>query len=111
MGLQDLTTNGVNVPINIKKIDVKDILEEKCNNIELGLLELINKESLSIPELIYILARTLIDVGYSLEGINGNLTYEDMWRLYGENPSLGNALMAQGADMLVEWLKKLPEEI
>ncbi len=92
--------------INIKKIDVQEIDEKKCDKVELGLLRIVNKESLSIPELIYVLARTLIDVGYSLEGIQDSLTYEDMWRLYSENPNLGNALMAQGADMMTEWLKK-----
>jgi hypothetical protein len=79
---------------------------ERCESIEQQIIDILNsKPGLNLRELVLVLAQTLIDVGGSIEGVKTKLTYNNMWRRYAVEPTLGNALMAQGTDMLNDWLK------
>jgi hypothetical protein len=81
---------------------------ETCERVEQEVLDILNKSKLNLMELILVLAQTLIDVGGTLEGVKDKLSYNDMWRRYATEPTLGNALMAQGTDILHDWLR-IPE--
>jgi hypothetical protein len=94
------------VPVTLDEARKSPINLEKCEIIEQQIIDILNKEpGLNLKELILVLAQTLIDVGGTLEKVDTKLTYTDMWRRYAVEPTLGNALMAQGSDILHDWLK------
>jgi len=81
---------------------------ELCEETEQEVLNILNKSNLNLKELVVVLAQLLIDVGGTIEEVKDRLTFTEMWRRYAEEPTLGNALMAQGSDILHDWLK-IPE--
>lgn len=97
------------MPVKAEEITRSPIDMEKCEKAEDELLGVLNKNNLSLRELIYLLAKTLIDVGGTIEGVKKKLTFDDMRKQYAMEPTLGNALMAFGTDVLSEWLK-IPEK-
>ena len=95
--------------VTIADIRSNPIDMAKCEVAEQRILDILNESDLGLGELLFVLAQTLIDVGGTLEGVNEKLSFTMMWRRYATEPTLGNALMAQGSDILREWLR-LPED-
>ena len=98
------------MPITLDDARKSPVDMKKCETIEQRLINILNEDpGLNLKELILVLALTLRDVGGTLEGVNTKLSYNDIWRRYAVEPTLGNALMAQATDMLHDWLK-IPEK-
>jgi hypothetical protein len=94
------------MPITLGDVRTSPINTEKCERKESQILDIFNEgHDLNLRELIFILGQLLIDIGGTLEQIDEKLTCNDMWRRYAVNPTLGNALIAQGADILYEWVR------
>ena len=93
--------------VTLDNIRTSELDTAKCEAVEQKIIDILNSSNLNLLELIFVLAQTIIDVGGTIEGINKKLTYTDMWRRYATEPKLGNALMAQGADILHDWLRIL----
>lgn len=91
---------------DVRKSSANSVL---CEVVEQQIIDILNSSDLNLRELVLVLAQTLIDVGGTLEEVKDKLTYSDMWRRYAMEPTLGNALMAQGTDILHDWLK-IPEK-
>jgi hypothetical protein len=83
--------------------------KEKTLKITENIVEVINNEKLTPNELISILATLLFSVGESLEGCRG-LSSEKILTRFATQPTLGNALMAQGLHMKETWVKNKKEE-
>lgn len=82
----------------------------KCEAVEQQVLDVLNWDpGLNLKELVLVLALTLRDVGGTLEKVDTKLSYNEVWQRYAVEPTLGNALMAQGTDMMHDWLK-IPEK-
>jgi hypothetical protein len=95
------------MPVTLDDVRKSPIDSELCEKAEQMLIDILNNSRLNLRELVLVLAQTLIDVGGTLEGVEDKLSYNDMWRRYAVEPTLGNALMAQGTDILHDWLKVL----
>lgn len=93
------------MPVALEDIRNSPIDTSLCEQVEQEFLDILNSRQLNLREVIHVIAHLLIDTGGSLEGLQCKLSCEDMWRRYALEPRLGNALMANGADMLHEWLK------
>jgi len=101
------------MPITMADTQRAPIDTDKCERVEQQIIDALNGSDLSLRELIFVLAQTLIDVGGTLEGVDCKLDIDSMWRRYAVEPKLGNALMANGSDMLREWIKieETPEDV
>ncbi|MHA2069739.1 MAG: hypothetical protein ACXABY_35700 [Candidatus Thorarchaeota archaeon] len=97
------------MPVTLEDVRKSSINEEHCERVEQRMLDILNNSDLNLRELVFVLAQILIDTGGTLEKVGDKLTYNDMWRRYATEPTLGNALMAQGTDILHDWLK-IPEK-
>ena len=90
--------------IVIGHVRTDPVREDLCEKIEQKMLDLLNDNELNGREVIYILGQMLVDLGGSIEGVTSKVDYNGLRRRYAVNPTLGNALMAQGTDMLDEWI-------
>jgi hypothetical protein len=93
------------MPITLADIHKSSVNSELCEKAEQKVLDILNSSDLNLKELVIVLAQMLIDVGGTLEEVKDKLTFTEMWRMYAEQPTLGRALMAQGSDILHDWLK------
>lgn len=86
-----------------------EIDEEKCQQVEDEILDALNESQLNLKELLYVLAHTIVDIGGSLERINGMIDANTARRRFAESPTIGNALLNMGLDILIEWLGESPD--
>lgn len=100
------------MPITLADAQRAPIDTDKCERVEQQIIDVLNSSDLSLRELIFVLAQTQIDIGGTLENVGEALDIDSMWRRYAVEPTLGNALMAAGSDMLTEWIKvkETPED-
>ena len=82
-----------------------DIAQDKCEQIETQIIQILNNSELNLRELVFVLANLLVDTGGSLEGTDIVLTAENVQRLYLEKPTLGRAMMCMGMDVMIDWLE------
>ena len=79
--------------------------ENVVDNTVKNLLDTINDKNIkSNKVLVNIIANFLFSIGVSLENYNPNTSEEILMR-YANNPTLGNALMAQSKHMIETWAK------
>ena len=76
---------------------------ERCEKVELDIIKILNGADLSLRELLYVLAKVIIDIGGSLEE-NTPISREDIIRRYMVEPTLGNTMLALGSDILFDWI-------
>ena len=88
------------MPKTIQDAQKDKIREQHCEDAEQKLLDILNDSELGLKELVWVVGRMLIDLGASLEGTTDKpISLEQAFKIYTENPTIGNAMVSSGADM------------
>ena len=77
---------------------------EELQKIVASICKTLTEEQLNNLDLVSVLSHLLFSIGVSLEKC-GDITSEEVLRRYANNPTLGNALMAQAMHMKETWFK------
>jgi hypothetical protein len=77
---------------------------DKCEEAETKLLDILNGSELNARELAWVMGQLAIDIGASLEGISHKIEYDETYKRYFSDPTLGNAFMASGSDIHRLWI-------
>jgi len=90
------------MPIEQKDIAAQIVDVDKIEATENKLLEVLNEAKLNLRELISLVGSVLISIGGSLEG-DGEVDFSKAHEKYFTSPTLGNAFVVLGIDMIADW--------